>query len=93
MPAQPVVATPSAINLFSKGGVYDAKETGEAFCDAEDRPVEPLEGRAVVASDWADWATRLRSRSLEASSPQSPQSAASIFTGAPCEVVPPLVET
>jgi hypothetical protein len=31
VPAQPVNATPSAINLFSKGGVYDATETGEAF--------------------------------------------------------------
>ena len=31
MPAQPVDATPSAINLFSKGGVYDAPETGRAF--------------------------------------------------------------
>jgi hypothetical protein len=29
--AQPVDATPSAINLFSKGGVYDASETSEAF--------------------------------------------------------------
>jgi hypothetical protein len=27
VPAQPVDATPSAINLFSKGGVYDATET------------------------------------------------------------------
>jgi len=49
VPAQPVDATPSDINLFTKGGVYDASETGEAFCDAEDRYVESLEGGAVVA--------------------------------------------
>jgi hypothetical protein len=28
VPAQPVDATPSAINLFAKGGFYDAGETG-----------------------------------------------------------------
>ena len=39
MPPQPVDATPSAINLFSKGGVYDATETGEAFLGTKDRPV------------------------------------------------------
>ena len=49
VPAQPVDATPSDIDLFSKGGVYDARETGEALCDAEDRHVEPLEGGTVVA--------------------------------------------
>ena len=38
MPAQPVDATPSDINLFSKGGVYGASETGEAFRSAEERP-------------------------------------------------------
>jgi hypothetical protein len=53
VPAQPVDATPSDINLFSKGGVYDARETGEAFRGAEDRPVEPVEGGTVTASDWA----------------------------------------
>jgi hypothetical protein len=37
VPAQPVGATPSNLNLFSKGGVYDARETGEAFRDAEGR--------------------------------------------------------
>jgi hypothetical protein len=31
LPAQRVDATPSAINLFSRGGVYGASETGEAF--------------------------------------------------------------
>jgi hypothetical protein len=51
--AQPVDATPSDINLFSKGGVHDASETGEAFRDAEDRHVGPLEGGTVSASDWA----------------------------------------
>jgi hypothetical protein len=39
VPAQPVDATPSAINLFSKGGVYEASETGEAFREPEDRHV------------------------------------------------------
>jgi hypothetical protein len=53
VPAQPVDATPSDINLFSKGGVYDPSETGEAFRVAEDRDVEPLEGGTVVVSDWA----------------------------------------
>jgi hypothetical protein len=49
MPAQPVVATPSAINLISKGGVYDARETGKAFRKPADRHVVPLEGGTVVA--------------------------------------------
>ena len=49
MPAQPVDATPSAINLFSKGGVYDAAATGKAFRDPAERHVEALEGRTVVA--------------------------------------------
>jgi len=48
VPAQPVDATPSAINLFSKGGVYDATETGEAFREPTDRDVAALEGGAVV---------------------------------------------
>jgi hypothetical protein len=30
VPPQLVGAAPSAINLFSNGGVYDASETGEA---------------------------------------------------------------
>jgi hypothetical protein len=47
--AQPVDPTPSAINLFSKGGVYDAIETGEAVRDAADQHVESLEGGTVVA--------------------------------------------
>jgi hypothetical protein len=37
VPAQPVDATPSDMNLHLKGGVYDASETGEAFRGAEDR--------------------------------------------------------
>ena len=49
VPAQPVDATPSDINLFSKGGVYDATETGEAFREPAGRHVEPLEGGTVVA--------------------------------------------
>ena len=49
LPAQPVDATPSAINLFTKGGVYGARETSEAFREPADRPVEPLEGGTVVA--------------------------------------------
>ena len=49
MPAQPVDATPPGINLFSKGGVYGARETGEAFRDAEDRDVTGLEGGTVLA--------------------------------------------
>ena len=53
LPAQPVDAIPSDINLFSKGGVYDVSETGKAFRDAEDRHVEPFEGGTVVTSDWA----------------------------------------
>jgi len=31
VPAQPVDAIPSAINLFSKGGVYGASAKGEAY--------------------------------------------------------------
>jgi hypothetical protein len=49
LPAQPVDATPSVINLISKGGVYDATETGKTFGDAANRHVEPLEGGTVVA--------------------------------------------
>jgi hypothetical protein len=47
--SQQVDATPSNINLLSKGGVYDPRETGGAFCDAEDRHVVPLEGGTLVA--------------------------------------------
>jgi hypothetical protein len=35
LPAQPVDATPSAMNVFSKGGVYDATNPGAAFVCAE----------------------------------------------------------
>jgi hypothetical protein len=38
---------------FSKGGVYEPRETGGAFCGAKDRRVVPLEGGAVIAYDWA----------------------------------------
>ncbi len=47
--AQAVDATPSGIDLLSKGGVYDPRETVWAFCGAEERHVVPLEGRTVVA--------------------------------------------
>lgn len=49
--AQQVDATPSDTNRLLKGGVHDAREAGEAFRDAEDRAVGPLERRAVVASN------------------------------------------
>jgi hypothetical protein len=48
VPAQPVDATPSAINLFSQGGVYDVSETSEAFRGAEDRHVVPQERPAEI---------------------------------------------
>jgi hypothetical protein len=48
VPVQPVDATPSAINLFTKGGVYDAWTTGETLCDAEERHLEALEGGTVL---------------------------------------------
>jgi hypothetical protein len=49
LPAQPVDATPSDINLFSKGGVHDATDTGKAFREPAERHVEALEGGTVVA--------------------------------------------
>jgi hypothetical protein len=49
VPAQPVDATPSDINLFSKGGVHDATDTGKAFREPAERHVEALEGGTVVA--------------------------------------------
>jgi hypothetical protein len=48
VPAQPVDATPSDINLFSKGGVHDASETMETVFGPAGRYVEPLEGWTVV---------------------------------------------
>jgi hypothetical protein len=47
--SQPVGATPSDMNSFSKGGVYGARKTGQALHGAEDRHVAPLEGGRVVA--------------------------------------------
>jgi hypothetical protein len=44
--AQLVDATPFAIDLFSKGRVYDSTRTDQAFRRAEDLQVEPLEGGA-----------------------------------------------
>ena len=52
VPAQPVDATPSDINLFSKGGVHDA-ETMEAFGRPAGRYVEPLESGRVITCDWS----------------------------------------
>ena len=49
LPAQPVDATPSAINLFSKGGVYDATTTGKAFREPAERHVDALEDGTVIA--------------------------------------------
>jgi hypothetical protein len=37
------------ISLFSKGGVYGASETMEAFREPADRDVGPLEGGTVAA--------------------------------------------
>jgi hypothetical protein len=47
--SQPVGATRSDMNHFSKGGVYGTRKTGQAFRGAEDRHVAPLEGGRVVA--------------------------------------------
>jgi hypothetical protein len=49
LPAQPVDATPSDINLFTKGGVYDPKETVWTFGGAKEGRVAPLEGGRFVA--------------------------------------------
>jgi hypothetical protein len=35
--------------IFSKGGVYGTRKTGQAFRGAADRHVAPLEGGRVVA--------------------------------------------
>ena len=53
VPTQPVDATPSAVNLFTKGGLFDASEMGQIFLGTADRPPGPLEGETVVAWDWA----------------------------------------
>src|SRR5258707_15612916 len=39
-------------NLF-KGGVYDPTKTVETFARGKDRPLAPMEVRAVPARDWA----------------------------------------
>jgi hypothetical protein len=49
MPAQPVDATPSDINLSTKGGVYDPRETVWTFGGAKEGRVAPLEGGRFVA--------------------------------------------
>jgi hypothetical protein len=51
--SQWVDATPSNIKLLLKGGVYGPRETGGAFSGAADRAMEPLEGGAVAAHNWA----------------------------------------
>src|ERR1700688_71856 len=51
--SQWVDATPSNMKLLFKGGVYDSRETGCAFCGAAERAMEPLEGGAVAARDRA----------------------------------------
>jgi len=53
MPAQPVDATPPGINLSSKGGVHDVRETMEAVFGSAGRYVEPLESWAVLTCDWS----------------------------------------
>ena len=40
--SQPVDATPSDMNHFAKGGVYETRKTGQAFRGAEDRHVAPV---------------------------------------------------
>jgi hypothetical protein len=49
LPVQAVAATPSGIKLFSKGGVYETRETVWVFGRAEIRRVASLEGRADAA--------------------------------------------
>jgi len=47
--SQPVGATPSDMNSFSKGCVYGTRKTEQAFDGAEDRHVAALEGWRVIA--------------------------------------------
>jgi hypothetical protein len=47
--AQPVDATPSGVNLFSKGGVHESRETMEAVFGPAVGYVEPSESGRVVA--------------------------------------------
>ena len=37
------------MKVLFKGGVYDSRKTGGAFCGAADRAMESLEGGAVAA--------------------------------------------
>jgi hypothetical protein len=48
MPVQPVDATPSELKARCEGGVYDRTEGKRAFCGAESRVVEALEGGSVT---------------------------------------------
>ena len=47
--AQVVDATPSELKALLTGGVYDRTEAKRAFCGAESRAVESLEGGPVAA--------------------------------------------
>jgi hypothetical protein len=47
--SQPVGATPSDMNSFSKGGVYGPRKTEQASGGTEDRDVAMLEVWTVVA--------------------------------------------
>jgi hypothetical protein len=48
LPVQPVDATPPGVNLSSKGGVYETRETMEAVCGPAGRYVEALEGGTII---------------------------------------------
>ena len=48
MPPQLVDATPSELEALSRGGVYDRTEEERAFCGAESRVVEALEGGPIA---------------------------------------------
>jgi hypothetical protein len=48
VPVQPVDATPRKLIALSEGGVYDRTESKGAFCSAESRAVETLEGGPVT---------------------------------------------
>ena len=48
VPVPPVDATPRKLIALSEGGVYDRTEAKGAFCGAESRAVETLEGGPVT---------------------------------------------
>ena len=53
LPAQPVEATPSAINRFSRGGVYGASETREAFREPPSN--QALNDMAIIPEYYPSW--------------------------------------